>query len=189
LTALGAHSGQVGFLEHYQNTSFDSERSVSYVTGCPIFVRDTWQYQKGERYVRDLNRIYALAEVLGKDKFMASFTTTVFPAATATGKVMQVSERTRQRRSIDQQSGRALVILGHAIEYLADEFVHEGGTFTANRGQVEAIQILMAVNRQIYLACPEAPTFGQWLSSTLGDRLKFVAKAQRAPSRLHHGGS
>ena len=66
-----------------------------------------------------------------------------------------------KRRSIDQKSGRALVILGHAIEYLAGEFIHEGGTFTGNRGQVEAIQILMAVNRQIYLACPEAPTFGQ----------------------------
>ena len=118
---------------------------------------------------------------------MATSTTTIFPAAMASGKVMPESGRTRQRRSIDQQSGRALVILGHAIEYLADEFIHEGGTFTANRGQVEAIQILMAVNRQIYLACPEAPTFGQWLSSILSDRLKFGALGQRTPSGLRHG--
>jgi len=118
---------------------------------------------------------------------MATSTTTVFPAATANGKVVPVSDLTRQRRSIDQQSGRALVILGHAIEYLADEFIHEGGNFAANRGQVEAIQILMAVNRQIYLACPEAPTFGQWLSSILSRRLKFGAKVQKVPSGLRHG--
>jgi|GEM_PF-932401 len=116
---------------------------------------------------------------------MATFTTTAFPAM-ASHKEMSLSGPTG-RRSIDQQSGRALVILGHAIEYLADEFVHEGGTFTANRGQVEAIQILMAVNRQIYLACPEAPTFGQWLSSILSDRLKFGARVQQVPSGLRHG--
>jgi hypothetical protein len=158
---------------------------VSYVTYCPKFVRDTSQYQKGKRYVRYLKTISALAEELGKDKFMATFMTTAFPAM-ASHEELSLSGPTR-RRSIDQQSGRALVILGHAIEYLADEFIHEGGTFTANRGQVEAIQILMAVNRQIYLACPQAPTIGQWLSTILSDRLKFGATGRRAPSGLRHG--
>ncbi len=116
---------------------------------------------------------------------MPTFATTAFPAI-ASHEEMSLSGPTK-RRSIDQKSGRALVILGHAIEYLAGEFIHEGGTFTANRGQVEAIQILMAVNRQIYLACPEAPTFGQWLSSILSDRLKSGAKAEREPSGLRHG--
>ena len=62
------------------------------------------------------------------------------------------------RRRISAQAGRALEILGHAIDYLADEYVHEGGSFSAHDGQVEAVQLLMAVNRQIYLDCPVRPT-------------------------------
>lgn len=75
--------------------------------------------------------------------------------------------RCRGRRGIDPQSGRALVVLSHAIEYLTDEIIFGGGSFTANRGQVEAIQLLMALNREIYFACPEVPTFWQWLRSGL----------------------
>ena len=70
-----------------------------------------------------------------------------------------------KRRSIDPHAGHALVILGHAIEYLTDEFIYEGGSFDVNRGQIDAIQLLMKVNRQIYMACPEAPTLSQWLGS------------------------
>jgi hypothetical protein len=48
--------------------------------------------------------------------------------------------------------------LGHAIEYLTDELVEDGGPLTASDGRVQAIQILMALNREIYLDCPEVPT-------------------------------
>jgi hypothetical protein len=65
------------------------------------------------------------------------------------------------RRRIEPQAGRALEILGHAIEYLSDEFVHAGGSLSAHDAQVEAVQLLMAVNRQIYFACPEVPTMGE----------------------------
>jgi hypothetical protein len=91
-----------------------------------------------------------------------------------------------KRRRIDPQSGRALVILGHAIEYLADEFVHEGGTFTANRGQVDAIQLLMAQNRDIYMACPEVPTFRQWLRSRMGCERKQTENEGKLASGLSH---
>jgi hypothetical protein len=57
--------------------------------------------------------------------------------------------------------GRALEILGHAIEYLSDEFAHAGGSLSAHNAQVEAVQLLMAVNRQIYFECPEAPSMGE----------------------------
>jgi hypothetical protein len=60
----------------------------------------------------------------------------------------------RVRRRISPQAGRALVILGHAIEYLSDEFVHEGGPVSLSDGRIEAIQLLMSVNRQIYFECP-----------------------------------
>jgi hypothetical protein len=71
------------------------------------------------------------------------------------------------RRRIDPQAGHALEILGHAIEYLTDEFIHNAVGFPANHGELEAVQLLMAVNRQIYFACPEAPSFGERCRSFL----------------------
>jgi hypothetical protein len=65
------------------------------------------------------------------------------------------------RRRIAPQAGRALEILGHAIEYLSDEFVHAGGAVSAHNAQVEAVQLLMAANRDIYFACPEIPSMGE----------------------------
>ena len=70
------------------------------------------------------------------------------------------STATRQRR-IDPQAGRALELLGHAIEYLADEFVHQGGQMKSGDAQVEAMQLLMALNRQVYLDCPVVPTLAE----------------------------
>lgn len=70
-------------------------------------------------------------------------------------------------RRITPQAGHALEILGHAIDYLADEYVHEGGSFSAGDPQVEAIQILMSLNRQVYFACPEVPTLGQRIRAWL----------------------
>ncbi|MGA9063312.1 MAG: hypothetical protein WB341_16830 [Terracidiphilus sp.] len=66
-----------------------------------------------------------------------------------------------RRRRISPEAGRALEILGHAIEYLSDEFVHTGGSLSAQNAQVEAVQLLMAINRQIYFACPLAPTLAE----------------------------
>jgi hypothetical protein len=110
---------------------------------------------------------------------------TVIPAAMAAADGVRSAGKARRRR-IDQQAGRALVILGHAIEYLADEFLYEGATFSANRGQVEAIQILMALNREIYMACPEVPTFRQWLRSRLHREPKRMESAGELASELSH---
>ncbi|MGB6973348.1 MAG: hypothetical protein WBD67_01565 [Terracidiphilus sp.] len=73
----------------------------------------------------------------------------------------------KQRRRIDRESGRALEILGHAIEYLQDEHVHRGGSLSSNDGEVLAIQLLMARNREIYLACPVVPTLWERCSGWL----------------------
>ena len=64
-------------------------------------------------------------------------------------------------RLISPEAGRALEILGHAIEYLADEYAHRGGSFSAHDGEVEALQLLMRLNRQIYFDCPEAPSMAE----------------------------
>lgn len=66
-----------------------------------------------------------------------------------------------RRRRIDHAAGSALEILGHAIEYLADEYAHAGGSPAADDPQVLAMQILMARNREIYFSCPVVPTFAE----------------------------
>lgn len=66
-------------------------------------------------------------------------------------------------RRISPEAGHALEILGHAIEYLSDEFAFHGGEMTQHNPEVEAVQLLMALNREIYLSCPEVQTWGERL--------------------------
>ena len=90
----------------------------------------------------------------------ASSSTAEFGEQVASPVAAITSVRAR-RRKISPQAGHALEILGHAIEYLTDEFIHEGGSLSAHDGQVEAVQLLMSINRQIYLDCPKVPTLGE----------------------------
>jgi hypothetical protein len=99
-------------------------------------------------------------------------------ASTTTGIQLSVSGRfasapgmlQARRRRITPQAGHALEILGHSIEYLTDEFVHEGRTFSTHDSQLEAIQLLMALNRKIYYECPTMPTFAERCQALLGIR-------------------
>ncbi|MGH9605089.1 MAG: hypothetical protein ACRD3N_05255 [Terracidiphilus sp.] len=90
---------------------------------------------------------------------MGAFTTEGVPIPASGPAVPSLRARSYRRRRIDPQSGRALEILSHAIEYLADEYVHQGGSLSSQDAQVEAVQLLMSANRQVYYACPEIPTF------------------------------
>lgn len=99
----------------------------------------------------------------------------VMNGATAGG-AMRVRKLTKQRR-IAPEAGRALEMLGHAIEYLADEFALEcrnrGESVTPGKHpQVSAIELLMTRNREVYFDCPTAPT--------LGERLRCWLHLQRA---------
>lgn len=65
------------------------------------------------------------------------------------------------RRRITPKAGVSLGMLGHAIEYLADEYAHQMGRLpimefasACSDPQVEAMKILMAANRQVYFECP-----------------------------------
>ena len=81
------------------------------------------------------------------------------------GAVTGVGARTA-RRHITPQAGFALEALGHAIEYLADEYVHEAGRIPSIHStdpRVEAIQMLMAANREVYYSCRVVPSFPQRL--------------------------
>ncbi len=89
---------------------------------------------------------------------MSSFSAMgAFPFAALTTEADARRRRVRLRR-VTPQAGHALEILGHAIDYLTDEFIHAGGSFYARDAQVEAVQLLMRINRQIYFECPEAAT-------------------------------
>lgn len=72
------------------------------------------------------------------------------------------------RRRITPQAGRALEILGHAIEYLTDEHIYRGGRFYPGDPEVQAVQLLAATNRAIYLECPQVPTLGERCLRLLG---------------------
>jgi hypothetical protein len=109
-----------------------------------------------------------VAEGYGEDKtnMSASMTTNLsishpIPAAPTAGL------RSSRRRRITVEAGHALEKLGHAIEYLTDEFVQNGVEVSSRNGQVEAVQLLMRMNRQVYFECPEAPTVGERLRSML----------------------
>lgn len=57
------------------------------------------------------------------------------------------------RRRLSHEGGRALEILGHAIEYLADEYalgLEKGGRLGSGDPRIEAIQILKGLNRAVY---------------------------------------
>ena len=98
---------------------------------------------------------------------MAASMTTSFSVPISASGQTATGDGLKRRRSINPQAGHALEILGHAIEYLTDEFIHEGGSFSANNSQLQAVQLLMAVNRQIYFECPEVPPLSRRLMSFL----------------------
>jgi hypothetical protein len=76
-----------------------------------------------------------------------------------------------RRRRISPRAGRALEILGHAIDYLVDENVHRADSRSMEIGQMEAVQLLMKINRQIYFECPEVPSMSERRRSLLGLRI------------------
>ena len=94
-------------------------------------------------------------------------------AASTTGVVLSLSlgdsksaaDCARCRRRITPTAGRALEKLGHAIEYLADEYVNRTESLRTDDPEVQAVQILMALNREIYFECPVVPTFAERLRS------------------------
>ncbi len=92
---------------------------------------------------------------------MAATTTTGCSIPSLVQNLPAVNLRPNCRRRITPQAGHALEILAHAIEYLADEFVNQGLAFSSKNEQLQAIQMLMALNRQVYFECPIVPTFGE----------------------------
>jgi hypothetical protein len=79
------------------------------------------------------------------------------------------------RRRLSPEGGRALETLGHAIEYLADEYAADPkgkGPLGNADPRIEAIQVLKALNRAVYFSGAELEPFyrrmRRWL---LGSRM------------------
>jgi hypothetical protein len=128
------------------------------VTSFPETNRDTFLFAIGNRYVRNLNRKPAAPKKRVRMMGMGTFSTTEFSVPVAAHPAAACQFARPRRRQITPQAGKALEKLGHAIEYLTDEFVQSGESFSASNSQLEAVQLLMALNRRVYFECPEVPT-------------------------------
>ena len=79
------------------------------------------------------------------------------------------------RRRVPHQSARALRLLGHAIEYVANEFLQDNVPPSSMNPRLQAIRLLMALNREVYSECPEAsaePSFGERCRRLLRSRFE-----------------
>jgi len=89
-----------------------------------------------------------------------SVNTTTFPVHLTISAVPNLLPVVRRP---SQQQGRALELLGHAIEYLIDSEL--GGPFGEGLSKpsptLEAVQILIRANREIFAACPVRLTLTQ----------------------------
>lgn len=91
-----------------------------------------------------------------------------------------VSSAPLRSRRITPEAGRALEILGHAIDYLIDEWIlAEGENLSPHGPRAEAMYLLMRLNREIYDSCPPVFTITERLESALLRFLGFKAKAER----------
>lgn len=100
---------------------------------------------------------------------MAASTTSGFSLRVSSARAPAIARAlgTKRPRRVSPEAGHALEILGHAIEYLSDEFVHNGGEMTGHDPQLQAVQLLMALNREVYFSCPEVPTLRDRLRAYL----------------------
>jgi hypothetical protein len=77
-------------------------------------------------------------------------------------------------------SGKALEKLGHAIEYLMDEFAFESAVIDSGFSidpAMQAIQLLKSANRQIYFECPVVQPLAQRIFSRLFPRQSVPGRA------------
>jgi hypothetical protein len=93
---------------------------------------------------------------------------------------------TNRRRRVGPGAGRALEILRHAIEYLVAESFREGKSFSAGDPQMEAVRLLMALNRQVYFECPVVLTLPERLRRLVSILRGWRVSRQRASAIIQH---
>ena len=78
--------------------------------------------------------------------------------------------RSKVRRKLDYPAARGMEVLGHAIDYLSDEFAVEclkTGNLAMKQTHptLVALKLLHQKRREVYEGCPAAPTVGERLMS------------------------
>ena len=71
------------------------------------------------------------------------------------------------RRRPTTEQGRALAILSHAIEYLVDVRLPEGGTSDSDN---QAVRLMMSASRAVFEECPVAVPLKQKVSGWFSGR-------------------
>lgn len=100
---------------------------------------------------------------------MATASVLPFPfAITATPPAVPLRQPPLRRQPAPVQ-GRALSVLGHAIEYLIDARIVEGGT---DRNDNEAIRIMMACSRAVFQECAQRKPITERMSDWIAHRLR-----------------
>ena len=62
---------------------------------------------------------------------------------------------------VSQRAVRGRKVLGRAIEYLTDTLALAGEAGADHKARLQAVQLLMALNRELYAECLSTPTFGE----------------------------
>jgi hypothetical protein len=85
-------------------------------------------------------------------------------------------EERRVRRRANQEQGRALETLGHAIEYLMDSRLYAAEA-TDPRSDAEAVNLLMGLSRAVFAECAEVTTL--WAKVERLCRRSFARQGRR----------
>ena len=88
----------------------------------------------------------------------------------------------RVRRRLSPEGGKAIEVLGHAIEYLADEYAADTtskGVLASADPRIEAIEVLKALNRAVYFSGTEVqPVFRRVRQWFLGVRAPGLGESR-----------
>ncbi len=88
-----------------------------------------------------------------------------FPLPAAAVEKQDTSIAFRPNKRISRHSRRALRMLAHAIEYVANEFLRDSIPPGPGNARLRAVQLLMAAEREVHAECPDGPSFAdqcQW---------------------------
>jgi hypothetical protein len=65
------------------------------------------------------------------------------------------------RRRVSARAAQGIELLRHAIQYLASEAIRDSIPPALQRERMQALKLLMDLNREVYFECPVAPTFAE----------------------------
>jgi hypothetical protein len=96
-----------------------------------------------------------------KGQIMATLTSRGFPFPDTAQVNPSPPGSIRRPKHLPRRSRRAHRILGRAIEYVAYEFLHDTTPPGPRNSRLQAVQLLMALDRRVCSEAEEAPAFAE----------------------------